>query len=147
MFLLDTNVISAAAPFKNERSQKLAAWLDSASDRLFLSAICASQVHAGIAKAERFGASTKARALLEWWQAIEHLYADRILPFDLHAARVAGRMLDEARAHDPGFEDIAIAATARANGLTLLTTNERHFRPLRVPMLNPLTELPDLPET
>jgi predicted nucleic acid-binding protein len=144
MYLFDTNVISAVAPSKTERAEVLADWLDRASDRLFLSAITASEVHAGIAKAVRLGATSKAGALLEWWQAIEHLYADRILAFDLHAARVAGGILDAARAHDPGFEDIAIAATARVHGLTVLTTNELHFQPLGVPWINPLAALPDL---
>ena len=48
------------------------------------------------------------------------------------------RSYDRARADDPGFEDIAIAATAAARGLTILTTNERHFAPLGVPLANPL---------
>jgi len=51
-------------------------------------------------------------------------------------------MLDLARAHDPGFEDIAIAATAAAHGLTVLTANERHFEPLGVPFANPFKQLP-----
>jgi predicted nucleic acid-binding protein len=33
---------------------------------------------------------------------------------------------------------LAIAATAAAHGLTLLTANLRHFAPLGVPALNPL---------
>jgi predicted nucleic acid-binding protein len=53
-------------------------------------------------------------------------------------------MLDRARAHDPGFEDIAIAATAVAHGLTVLTANERHFEPLGVPLANPLKQLPTI---
>ena len=144
MYLVDTSVISAAAPFKDERSRALADWLDRASSRLFLSAVTASEVHAGIAKAERVGATTKARMLTEWWGLIEHLYAERILAFDLPCARLAGRILDEARAHDPGFEDIAIAATAKAHGLTVLTVNERHFQPLGVALINPMRELPPI---
>ncbi|WP_353806616.1 hypothetical protein [Mesorhizobium sp.] len=53
-------------------------------------------------------------------------------------------ILDRARAHRPGFEDIAIAATAEVHGLTILTDSERHFAPLGVPMLNPLKTLPPL---
>ena len=47
-----------------------------------------------------------------------------------------------ARAHDPGFEDITIAATAAVRGFTILTANERHFSPLGVPVVNPFKRLP-----
>jgi hypothetical protein len=54
------------------------------------------------------------------------------LPFGIEEAREAGAILDRARAHHPGFEDITIAATAAVRGFTILTANERHFRPLGV---------------
>jgi predicted nucleic acid-binding protein len=56
-----------------------------------------------------------------------------------------GVILDRAPAHDPGFEDIAIAATAAARGFTVLTANERHFAPFGVPVVNPLKRLPSSP--
>ena len=145
MFLVDTNVISAMAPSKRDAARDLVAWLDQASAYLFLSVVTAAEVASGIAKAQREGAFTKARRLREWWQAIEHLYGPKVLPFDLRCAHAAGRMLDDARSSRPGFEDIAIAATARVHGLTVLTRNLRHFRPLGVPVLNPLEALPPLP--
>jgi hypothetical protein len=43
---------------------------------------------------------------------------------------------------NPGFPDLAIAATAVAQGLTVLTANLRHFAPLDVPAHNPLESLP-----
>lgn len=147
MFLVDTNVISALAPSKRADAKDLAMWLDQASPHLFLSVITAAEVAAGIAKAEREGASAKARSLGEWWQAVEHFYADKVLPFDLRCAHLVGRMLDRARAHRPGFEDTAIAATAQAHGLTVLTRNLRHFVPLGVSALDPFQGLPPLPET
>jgi predicted nucleic acid-binding protein len=145
MFLLDTNVISALAPSKRQAAGDLIAWLDRASPYLFLSVITAAEVASRIAKAEREGASSKARLLREWWQTIEHLYKDKLLPFDLQCAHMAGAILDKARAHQPGFEDIAIAATARAHGLTVLTRNLRHFEPLGTPVLDPFVGLPSLP--
>jgi predicted nucleic acid-binding protein len=147
MFLVDTNVISTLAPSKRADAKDLAMWLDQASPHLFLSVITAADVAAGIAKAEREGASAKARSLGEWWQAVEHFYAEKVLPFDLRCAHLVGRMLDRARAHRPGFEDIAIAATAQAHGLTVLTRNLRHFVPLGVSALDPFQGLPPLPET
>ncbi|MBY3121411.1 PIN domain-containing protein, partial [Rhizobium laguerreae] len=109
MFLVDTNVISALAPSKRQSSAQLVEWLDKASSQLFLSVISAAEVKSGIAKAERDGATTKAQRLKDWWESIEYLYAQKLLPFDLRCAHAAGRILDDARAHQPGFEDIAIA--------------------------------------
>ncbi|WP_457587958.1 PIN domain-containing protein [Ensifer canadensis] len=142
MFLVDTNVISALAPSKRQSSGQLVEWLDKASSQLFLSVISATEVKSGIAKAEREGATTKARRLKDWWESIEYLYAQKLLPFDLRCAHAAGQILDDARAHQPGFEDIAIAATAQVHGLTVLTRNLRHFAPLGVPSLDPFEALP-----
>lgn len=144
MFLVDTNVISALAPSKRQSSGQLVEWLDRASSQLFLSVITAAEVKSGIAKAERDGATTKAQRLKDWWESIEYLYAQKLLPFDLRCAHAAGRILDDARAHQPGFEDIAIAATAKLHGLTVLTRNMRHFGPLGVQVLDPFEVLPEL---
>jgi predicted nucleic acid-binding protein len=146
MFLVDTNIISVAAPSKQKRNEELVSWLDQASEWLFLSVVTAAEIRSGISKAERVGASKKAAELRSWWQAIEHLYGNRLLVFDLPAADAAGRMLDRSRAYDVGFEDIVIAATAEVHGLTVLTANERHFEPLGVRHVNPLVSLPELPE-
>ena len=145
MFLVDTNVISALAPSKQQKIDGLVDWLDQASAHLFLSVITAAEIKSGIAKAAKEGAVTKARRLREWWDSVEYLYGQKLLPFDLKCAHAAGEILDEARAHQPGFEYIAIAATARIQGLTVLTRNTRHFGPLGVPALDPFTELPRLP--
>lgn len=143
MYLLDTNILSASAPTRRDAdAEALAVWMRAHGDRLYLSAITIAEIEAGIARAVRIGASTKAPALRRWLAAVEHFYASRILPFGIEEARQAGAILDRARAHDPGFEDIAIAATAAAHGLTVLTANERHFAPLGVPYANPLKELP-----
>ena len=144
MFLVDTNVISALAPSKRAGADELVEWLDKASSQLFLSVISAAEIRSGIAKAERDGATTKARQLTEWWESIEYLYAEKLLPFDLKCAHAAGQILDDARAHQPGFEDIAIAATARVYGFTVLTRNLRHFEPLGIRAVDPFTTLPGL---
>lgn len=107
-----------------------------------MSSVTVAEIEAGIARAARIGAVTKAARLRRWLSAVEHFYAGRILPFGIAEARQAGAILDRARAHDPGFEDIAIAATAAAHGFTVLTANERHFTPLGVPVINPLKRLP-----
>ena len=143
MYLLDTNIVSANAPTKRHVGvDAFAAWLRANNDRLYVSAITIAEIEAGIARAVRIEATTKAEHLRRWLAAVEHFYAGRILPFGIEEARYAGLMLDRARAHDPGFEDIAIAATAAAHDLTVLTANERHFAPLGVPFANPFKQLP-----
>jgi hypothetical protein len=75
------------------------------------------------------------------------LYGDRILPFDVPAARIAGARSDLARSkgHAPGFADVAIAASAKCHGFTILTSNVRDFAPLGVPFLDPFAGLPPAP--
>ncbi|MDW6020749.1 PIN domain-containing protein [Mesorhizobium sp. BAC0120] len=149
LYLLDTNVISAIAPTKRRTAsdEKLAAWIEANTDSLRLSVVSHAEVAAGIHKARRTGAADKAELLAEWWSAIRHYWRERFLPSDLQVAEQAGRLLDVARAtgSDPGFEELAIAATAAAHGLTVLTRNTRHFQPLGIDFLNPFEALP--PET
>ncbi len=143
MYLLDTNIVSADAPAKREIGPgTFAAWIRRNGERLFISTITIAEIEAGIARAVRIGATTKGARLRRWLAAVEHFYSGRILAFGVEEARHAGAILDRARAHDPGFEDIAIAATAAVRGLTVLTANERHFAPLGVPLANPLKQLP-----
>ncbi|MFS8113208.1 PIN domain-containing protein [Rhizobium jaguaris] len=145
MYLLDTNIVSADAPTKRYvGAEAFAAWMRAHGDRLYLSTITIAEIEAGIARAVRIEATTKAQNLRRWLDAVEHFYAGRILPFGVEEARHAGLILDRARGHDPGFEDIAIAATAAAHGLTVLTANERHFEPLGVSLANPLKQLPTM---
>jgi predicted nucleic acid-binding protein len=57
---------------------------------------------------------------------------------------LAGALSDVARAKgaSPGFADLAIASTAQAHDLTLLTRNTRHFGPLGVRLIDPFRSLP-----
>jgi toxin FitB len=143
LYLLDTNIVSADAPTKRQVGvEAFAAWVRAHSERLYVSAITIAEIEAGIARAIRINAATKAENLRRWLVAVEHFYAGRILSFGVEEARHAGLILDRARAYDPGFEDIAIAATAAAQHLTILTANERHFEPLGVAFANPLKQLP-----
>jgi predicted nucleic acid-binding protein len=143
LYLVDTNVISARAPSRVPLPE-LAAWMDSHSAELFLSTVTIAEIEDGIAKAQREGATRKARDLTAWLETVLHLYAARILPFDLMTARLAGSLSDHARGQGlaPGFADIIIAATAQRHKLTILTRNLRHFEPLGVPVHDPFLRLP-----
>ena len=121
-YLIDTDVLSAAAPTKTVARSEMIEWMDRRSADLFLSAVTIAEIAEGIAKSKREGAKRKALILSAWLKAILHLYAERVLPFDSATAEIAGALSDLARGrgHSPGFADVAIAATARHHGLTVL---------------------------
>lgn len=143
MYLVDTNVISAVSPNRPVPAA-LVEWMDAQSDSLFLSVVTIAEIEDGIAKLRREKATRRSRDLASWLDVVQHLYGDRILGFDLPAARIAGQLSDRARGqgHSPGFADIIIAATARRHGLTLLSRNAKDFVPLGVPVLDPFSKLP-----
>jgi predicted nucleic acid-binding protein len=143
-YLVDTNVISSAAPTAAVKRHELIEWMDAHSDDLFLSAVTVAEIADGIAKARREGAGRKAVDLSAWLQTVLHLYGDRILPFDTPTAEIAGTLADLARGrgHSPGFADVAIAATARRHDLTILSRNQRHFAPMDAAVVDPFQKLP-----
>ena len=143
-YLVDTNVISAAAPSAAVTRPELIAWMVKHSSTLFLSAVTIAEIADGIAKAKREGATRKASGLSAWLRAVLHLYDDRVLPFDVRTAEIAGALSDLARGrgHAPGFADVAIAATARRHDLTILSRNARDFAPMDVPVVDPFETLP-----
>jgi len=143
VYLVDTNVVSAAAPSKMPTAA-IVTWMDEHAADLFMSAVSIAEIEADIARLRRQGAGRRADDLTAWLDTLLHLYGERILPFDVPAARIAGALSDVARSKGqaPGFADVAIAATAKRRGLTILTTNVRHFAPLGVPFLDPFAGLP-----
>ena len=138
-WLLDTNILSAFAPGKPAVPTNMAVWFAEHTDELFLSAITAAEIEAGIAQRRRSGAERRANQLSDWFEGLLNFYADRVLSFDLAAARIAGALSEVARAggRHPGFADVAIAAIAKSRELVIVTLNLRHFEPLGVDALNP----------
>ena len=144
MYLVDTNVLSAGAPGRAGASLGLASWMDRNSRHLYLSVVTIAEVEEGIGKARRNGALRKANDLAAWLETLLHLYGGRVLALDVSAARILGALADRVRGsgHDPGFADLAIAATAKRFGHTILTRNRRHFAVLDVAMHDPFESLP-----
>ena len=138
-WLLDTNILNAFVPGKPAIGPTIAEWFNEHSDELFLSAVTAAEIEAGISKLRRTGSGRRADGLRDWFERMLSFYADRVLPFDLAAARIAGVLSDAALAdgRHPGFADVAIAAIAKSRELVILTLNLRHFDPLGVDTLNP----------
>ena len=138
-WLLDTDVLSAFAPGRQSIPPDAAAWFDDRTDELYLSAITAAEIEASIAKLFRTGATRRAETLRMWFDRIVAVYPDRVLSFDLAAARIAGALGDagQATGRHRGFADVAIAAIAKAHELVVVTLNQRHFDSLGVEVFNP----------
>ena len=144
-YLLDTSVVSALAPGREAFvPTPLGAWLQAHHKELFLPSIAIAEMAQGIGKLRRAGASQRADRLDRWLDGLLAAYADRILPLDARAARLAGQISDGAIAQGchPGFAEVAIAALAQNAGLLLLTCNLKHFQPLGVACADPLIALP-----
>ena len=142
-WLIDTNVLSAFGPDKPALRSEVRLWLRERADALFLSTITAAEIEAGITKLHRAGGTRRAEGLRTWFDRILEQYAERLLPFDLAATRIAGQFIDAAQAQGryPGIADISIAAIARSHQLALLTANLRHFEPLGIETLNPFASV------
>jgi len=146
MYLVDTNIISLFAPRRELGPAEIAiaAWLQRASDRLYLSVVTTAEIETGIARLQRTGATARASALASWLDGIVKLYASRIHALDIESARLAGQLYDRAvgKGHMPSFPDAAIAATAQMRGLTILTRNAAHFAQFGTPFINPYDGIP-----
>jgi len=132
MFLLDTDVLSALA--KRRRDPHVERWLARRrDDELFLSVVSVGEIERGIAM-QRDRDPAFAERLAVWLDRLLSGYAERVLPFDLAAARRWGEL--SARIGHGGA-DLQIAATALTRGLTVATRNGPHFAPTEVAVVNP----------
>ncbi|WJH40290.1 type II toxin-antitoxin system VapC family toxin [Aliirhizobium terrae] len=140
--MLDTNVVSSLSPVSGDMSDGLARWLrvQSEQDKLFLSVVTIHEISKGITLLKRKGANAKADRLGLWLDTVKTNFSDRLIPFDAESAIVAGELEADAlsRGFGPGMADAMIAATAKLNGLTVVTRNLRHFKPLEIDVISPL---------
>ena len=136
-YLLDTCVLSELV--KPLPHPAVIDWLtDTASDRLFLSAMTIGELRKGVLKLPE---SKKKVRLTHWLTALMTEYHDRILPIDILVSEQWGMM--QATAEQAGTPlaviDGLIAATALTHHLTVVTRNEQDFRPSNAPLFNPWT--------
>jgi toxin FitB len=131
-YLLDTNVISETRRAKAAPS--VTAFIASASaNELFVSALTVGELWKGVALKRRTD-KPAGDQLAGWVQGIETLFANQVLPVDAAVARIWGELC---AAKSLPVIDAAIAATALAHGLTLVTRNTKDFALTGVPILNP----------
>lgn len=135
-WLLDTCVI--CEPTRKAPSPRVLAWLDrQAEESLYLSVLTLGEIRKGVAL---LPAGSK-RKRLERWLAhdLVERFAGRILPVDTGVADAWGRL--QAAAETTGRPrptlDSLLAATAQANGLTLVTRNTADFTGPGSEVLNP----------
>jgi toxin FitB len=132
-YLLDTNVVSALRIRGRHRPVEVWAASVPVGDQ-FVSAFTIAGIERGIVAKERSDAEQGA-VLRRWFEEnVLPTFADRVLPFDLSAARIlAAYRVPE---HAP-LDDALIAAVAESVEMVVVTRNTSHFEPLGVPCLNP----------
>ncbi len=85
------------------------------------------------------GATAKAANLRNWLAGLVATYEDKIIPVDIFAAALAGRL--EAKAisagGQPGMADATIAGIAQARDMVIVTHNTKDFRLFGVTMATP----------
>lgn len=135
MILLDTNVISEA--MKPAPDDTLRAWLDEqAAETLYLSSVTIAELLYGIGA---LPAGKRKDRLTEALDGVMELFADRVLPFDIAAARRYADLAVKARAAGKGFPtpDGYIAAIAASRGFVVATRDTSAFDAAGVAVINP----------
>ncbi|AVT78083.1 VapC toxin protein [Rhodopseudomonas palustris] len=132
MFLIDTVTLSELR--KRRRDPNVVAWFErQRTADLFISVISIGEIERGIAR-QRATDQHFAAALAAWLDRVLTVYGERIVPFDLRAARRWGAL--SAALHNDSA-DLMIAATALEHGLTVVTRNVSDFAPTGVAVVNP----------
>jgi len=132
MFLLDTVVLSELR--KKRRNANVVAWIGSVADaELFVSAATIVEIEYGI-EHQRTRDPAFAGALASWLDTMLRVYGERVLPITVQIARRWGRLVAGIGNRDL---DLAIAATALEQGLTVVTRNVAHFARTGAATLNP----------
>ena len=106
------------------------------SEDLFVSVVTIGEIVKGLALLPD---GQKKRGLQAWLQTLERHYGDRILPIDQDTCRMWGELTAAAQKAGRTIpaSDGLIAATARRNGLYIMTRNTADFEPTGVLLLNP----------
>lgn len=136
MILLDTNVISAF--IRPEPDQAVMSWLDlQPPESMWTTSISVYELRFGV----ELLAVGRRRQLLEeaLTKALDEDFDGRVIPFDVEAAQVAGRIGAARRQLGLTIEvrDLQIAAIAVARKAAIATRNIRHFEGVGIDLIDP----------
>jgi predicted nucleic acid-binding protein len=135
MILLDTNVVSEA--MKPAPDDAVRGWLDEqAAETLYLSSVTIAELLFGLGALPKGKRKGKLAGALD---GVMELFADRILPFDIGAARHYADLAVKARAAGKGFPtpDGYIAAIAASKGFVVATRDTSAFDAAGVEVIDP----------
>jgi predicted nucleic acid-binding protein len=135
MILLDTNVVSEA--MKPEPNLAVRSWLnEQAAETLYLSSVTFAELLFGIGALPD---GRRKKALAETLDGVLELFGDRVLPFDVEAARHYAGLAVKARAAGRGFPtpDGYIAAIAASKGFIIATRDISPFEAAGLAVVNP----------
>ena len=135
MIILDTNVVSEA--MKPEPNPVVRAWLnDQAAETLYLSSVTLAELLFGIAALP----SGKRKDMLALTlEGLMGLFKDRVLPFDVEAARHYADLAIVAKVSGRGFPtpDGYIAVIAASRGFIVASRDTAPYEAARVTVINP----------
>jgi len=135
MIVLDTNVVSEA--MKPEPHPAVRAWLNAqTAQTLYLSSVTLAELLFGIAA---LPAGKRRDMLTKALDGLLGLFRDRVLPFDIDAARHYAELAVRARTSGRGFPtpDGYIAAIAASRGFIVASRDTAPFQAAGVRIINP----------
>lgn len=135
MIVLDTNVVSEA--MKPEPHPAVRAWLNNqAIETLYLSSVTLAELLFGIGA---LAAGKRKAMLAQTLEGLMDLFQDRVLPFDVDAARSYADLAVAARLRGRGFPtpDGYIAAIAASRGFSVASRDAAPYVAARVGVINP----------
>jgi hypothetical protein len=140
MIVLDTNVVSET--LKPQPDTAVLAWLDAqVAETLHLSSVTVAELMFGVAV---LAAGKRRDRLAAAVEGLIGLYQDRVLPFDLEAARTYAVLAATARTRARGFPvpDGYIAATAASRRFIVASRDASAFEACGLQAINPWAATP-----
>jgi toxin FitB len=135
MIVLDTNVVSEA--MKPEPHPAVRAWLNNqAAETLYLSSVTLAELLFGIAA---LPVGKRKDMLAQTLEGLMGLFRDRVLPFDIDAARRYAELAMTAKASGRGFPtpDGYIAAIAASRDFIVASRDTAPYEAVGVSVINP----------
>ncbi len=135
MIVLDTNVVSEA--MKPEPHPAVRAWLNiQAAQTLYLSSVTLAELLFGIGA---LPAGKRKDMLAQTLDGLMDLFRDRILPFDIDAARHYANMAVTAKVAGRGFPtpDGYISAIAASRGFIVASRDTAPYEAASIKVINP----------